>query len=223
MSMSDWARREVAIACNRENPKIELDEKGFPKTFDYGCSCYGSALKAYLSLMNDDHSGASFGFTKNILIRLMEGKCLTPIEDTDDVWNDVSDKDGKEYQCKRMGALFKRVYDDGRVEYNDVGRTVLIDQKGNSWHSGLASQLVNEMFPITMPYYPAASPYKVYSEEFLVDPKNGDFDTVGLLYIITPKGERVEINRFTAEKDGDMVAITKEEYEERKRNKVEKG
>ena len=77
MNMIDWAKREIAIACKKENP----DWDG--KSFDYGCSCYQSALKAYESLCNDDHSGYSFSITKNILIRLMEGRPLTPITDED--------------------------------------------------------------------------------------------------------------------------------------------
>ena len=42
--MSEWARREVEIACQKENPNRKGDE------FDYGCACYVSALKAFESL-----------------------------------------------------------------------------------------------------------------------------------------------------------------------------
>ena len=66
MSMLDWAKKEVEIACKRENPDRKDGE------WDYCCACYESALKAYESLCNDGHSGYSFGFTKNILIRLMD-------------------------------------------------------------------------------------------------------------------------------------------------------
>lgn len=44
MSMVEWAREEVRIACQRENPDVELDENGQPKEFDYGCSCYGVSI-----------------------------------------------------------------------------------------------------------------------------------------------------------------------------------
>lgn len=69
MSMQEWAEQECRIACKKENPDFDFNSD----EFDYRCSCYKSALKAYKSLMEDGHSGASFGFTKNILIRLMEG------------------------------------------------------------------------------------------------------------------------------------------------------
>ena len=77
MKMSEWAKREVDIACKKENPNWD------GKSFDYGCACYQSALKAYNSLCEDEHSGMSFNITKNILIRLMEDNPLTPITDDD--------------------------------------------------------------------------------------------------------------------------------------------
>ena len=41
-NMLDWAEREVAIACGKENPNKKDRE------FDYDCACYKSALKAYI-------------------------------------------------------------------------------------------------------------------------------------------------------------------------------
>lgn len=75
MSMTSWAEREVELACKKENPERKEGE------FDYGCACYESALKAFKSLMEDGHSGTSIHLTKNILVNLIEGKVLTPIED----------------------------------------------------------------------------------------------------------------------------------------------
>jgi len=82
------------------------------------------------------------------------------------------------------------------------------------------------MFPIVMPYMPG-KPIKVYCEDFLTDKKNGDFDTVGIFYAIkTENGqqERIEINRFFREPEGDeekkWIEISKEEYDERKSRKL---
>lgn len=50
MNMLDWAKREVELACKRENS----DRK--PGEWDYGCACYDSALKALRSLLEDDHT-----------------------------------------------------------------------------------------------------------------------------------------------------------------------
>lgn len=215
--MKKWAEREVEIACKRENPERKEGE------FDYGCACYESALKAFNSLLEDGHSGMSMSITKNILIRLIEGKPLTSIEDTEDVWNYISDEeDGTRlYQCTRMYSLFKRIYKDGTVKYNDVDRITCIDINNKyTYNSGLVSRVVNEMYPISMPYYPHS--IKVYCEDFLVDENNGDFDTVGILNMILPSGDVKEINKFYKE-DGDKYKeITREEYYERKSLKIDK-
>lgn len=120
MGMLEWAKKEVEIASKRERGDKPESE------WDYGCACYDSALKAFESLCGDGHSGFSIAMTKQILNRLIDGKPLTPIEDTDDVWNGIIDRGDtyKEYPCNRMSALFKRVYDDGRITYSDVDRVV---------------------------------------------------------------------------------------------------
>lgn len=210
MSMTEWAENEVKIACERERAESKTPEG----EWDYGCACYENALKAYKCLMEDGHSGMSFSITRQILNRLMRGQPLTPIEDTEDVWNCIADReDGfKEYQCKRMGSLFKEVYSDGTVKYADVNRcyAVYSDNPNISWSSGLIRSIIDEMFPITMPYVPG-DPIKVVCEEFLVDPKNGDYDTIGVLYAMKD-GKKIEINRFFAERGREMVEIQESEY-----------
>lgn len=219
MSMTEWAENEVKIACKKENP----DWNG--ENFDYGCSCYQSALKAYKSLMEDDHSGASFAITRNILERLLNERPLTPIEDTEDVWNEIkvfSDKsDETVYQCNRLHSLFKTVKKNDSVSYSDNSRYIGIDEKGYEYSSRFVSEIIDELFPITMPYYPENGRYKVYTKSFIAkgfEGDNDDFNTRSILYCITPKGERVAINRYYGEKDGKVVEITKEEYEKRCKN-----
>lgn len=194
MSMTEWAEREVAIACKKENPDRKEGE------FDYGCACYESALKAYKSLMEDGHSGFSFSLTRQILNRLMLDLPLTPIEDTDDIWSEgYTTEDGVMHlQCMRKSSLFKDVYPDGTVKYKDVDRFVCVDVNHlqSTYHSGLIDRICGEMYPIGMPYIPEDKQYKVYCEDFLVDKRNGDFDTVGILYVIEPDGTRTTINRF---------------------------
>ena len=208
MGMKEWAEREVQIACKRENPDRKEGE------WDYGCACYESALKAFNSLMQDGHSGMSIGFTKQILNRLIDGKPLTPIEDTEDVWEKCTRySDGKKsYQCNRMYSLFKDIYPDGSVEYSDTHRIVCIDfYSGSTYHNGFISRIVDEMYPITMPYS-ANGIYKVYCVDFLYDPKNGDFDTIAIKHIITPEDNVVGIHRYFKESDSGFVEIDWEEY-----------
>lgn len=216
MNMMNWAEKEVAIACANER-------KGSGKKdgeWDYGCACYESALKALRSLEEDGHSGMSIHLTKNILNRLIEGKPLTPIEDTDDIWEfcwEADNKDYVNYQCKRMSSLFKKVYNDGRVIYNDVDRVTCVDINTKvTYGCGFVSRLIDDMFPITMPYYPNDG-YIVYCEDFLIDPMNGDFDTFGIFYVIDPEGNKIHIDRlFGDDSDGEMKEITIGEYCRRK-------
>lgn len=216
MSTLTWAEKEIEIACAKERASEENDFD-----WEYGCACYESALKAFKSLTEDGHSGYSIVVTKNILNRLIDGKPLTPIEDTPDAWTDCSwytEDSAKKYQCTRMHSLFKTVHDDGRVTYSDLDRVSVTyaDNPDSYWSCGLARDVIDDMFPITMPYWPLAKNYIVHAEDFLFDPANGDFDTVGYLYVTTPDGERVDINRYFAEKDGKMVEISFAEYCERK-------
>ena len=225
----DWAKKEIDIACKRENPNRKEGE------FDYGCACYVSALKAFESLTEDGHSGYSIGITKNILNRLIDGMPLTPIEDTDDIWNMSYENDNGErvYQCSRMSALFKTVHSDGSVDYssNDHCYCIDINNPKNTYYSGLVRRIIHKMFPITMPYIPG-EPIKVFCEDFLTDKNNGDFDTVGVFYALKEENRepiRIEINRFFRdpfknEKESEefpgYVEISKEEYDNRKAIKL---
>ena len=218
MSMYDWAEQECRIACKKENPDFNFDGEDF----DYGCSCYKSALKAYKSLCEDGHSGMSFSFTRDILERLMRHEPLTPITDDDFEGGNYLYPDERlaslglksEIQCPRMSSLFRKETLDGRVSYSDINRAYCINiENPSDTYSSAKDQVVDEFFPITMPYMPEKGKYKVYCQTFLTDKKNGDFDTQAILYFITPDGKRIDVNRYQTEKDGKMVDITKEEYE----------
>lgn len=228
-NMLEWAKREVEIACKRENPNRKKGE------FDYGCACYVSALKPFESLTEDGHSGYSIGITKNILNRLIDGMPLTPIEDMDDVWcMPYTNGNGEMvYQCNRMSALFKTVHSDGSVDYssNDYCYCIDINNPKNTYYSGLVRRIIHKMFPITMPYIPG-EPIKVFCEDFLTDKNNGDFDTVGVFYALKEENRepiRIEINRFfrgpfknekESEEFPEYVEISKEEYDSRKAIKL---
>ena len=218
-SMSSWAANEVAIAKKKEQGDSE--DGGF----NYGGACFDSALKAFNSLCGDGHSGMSIGFTRGILNRLFLGKPLTPIEDVPEVWSSVTvpnwKTDIKEtYQCNRMTSFFKDVMVDGSIRFHDINRTVSIDMRNSSsWTNGLVSKMVDDMFPIIMPYYPSADQYVVYCEEWLDDPSNGDYDTLGMQYMIKPDGTRLDINKFYKESgssDNPWTEIDQAEYESRK-------
>lgn len=214
MGMLEWAKKEIEISFGKEDPNTEEGD------WRYGYECAQSALRAFEILCNDGHSGFSIKVTQEILNRLIDGKPLTAIEDIDDIWNYgfINKRGVKTFQCIRMSSLFKYIYPDGTVKYHDVNRyiAVEVDSPDVGFRNGLIIRIVHEMFPITMPYYPENKPYKVYTKELLTDEKNGDFDTIGVLYLIKPNGERVDINRYFKEEADDMVEIDIKEYSHRK-------
>lgn len=221
MNMLEWAKNEVAIASKRERgDKPECE-------WDYGCACYDSAMRAFESLLRDYHSGMSIRFTKDILDRLIDGKPLTPIEDTEEVWGSphIDSFDGsKQYQCKRMSSLFKHVAQDGSVTYNDIDRYYCTNEENPnlSWYNSFVAKIYDEMYPLTLPYMPSSRPDVVVCDELLTDRKNGDYDTLAILYIKKADGERVEVNRYFKEDELSFTEISPDEYKERQKLQEER-
>lgn len=205
MRMTEWAKKEVELFKEKQD--------------DYGKLCADSALKAFLSLIEDDHSGLSIKITQNLLNRLINGQPLQPIEDKDFFVNDkdysfLSESEEQlkkvglksSLQCPRMSSLFRNEKLDGTVIYDDVERTIFIDtydeNNPSTWHSGETDKIVDKLFPITMPYYPSTKQYKVYGKSMYIDENGNDktkehpgtFNKTIYEYLITPKGERIELN-----------------------------
>ena len=216
--MFSWAQKEVELAVASEKKSAEGTDD-----WQYGVGCYESAMKAYEALLEDNHSGMSIQITKSILNRLIDGKCLTPIEDTPDIWSDVTGefKDWENgiqhYQCRRMSSLFKIIAPDGTVTYTDINRVSCVDVNSPdvSFHNAMARSLIDKLFPIKMPYLPSRRPIRVFMEELLFGTK-GDFDTIAYLYILLPDGQKVELNRYFKEENGQPVPMEKEEWDARK-------
>lgn len=210
MTKLEWAKKEIDIAMSKEAAD------------PYACGCYNSALKAFESLLNDEHSGLSIAITKWILNRFIDGKPLTPIYGNDEnEWQRAyTSPDGTTvYRNYRMGSLFKDVHKDGHVTYKDVSRVVNVDVDSNTtWHNGLCSRYIDERFPIEMPYYPDSSPYKVYTEDFTYKKPDavGEYDHKALLYFKYPDGREEKIGKYYKEVNHDMVEITREEYYQHK-------
>ena len=147
---------------------------------------------------------------------MLAGLPLEKIKETDFTDDDMSwtEDDGtKHIMCDKMFSLWKEIHPDGTVTYSDSDRVAGINaDEGYSFYAKFVSDLINERYPITMPYYPDGRQYKVYVRDFLVYPENGNYDTRAILYIETPKGEKIELNQFYHEKNGEMVEITEDEY-----------
>ena len=63
---------------------------------------------------------------------------------------------------------------------------------------------------------------RIVCDELLTDRKNGDFDTIAILYIKKADGERVEVNRYFKENEVSFTEISPEEYKERQRLQEER-
>lgn len=223
--LKSWAQREILLACERERSISDSDNPG---DWDYGVACYESAHNTYKTLLEDGHSGLSISLTRQILNRLILGKPLTPIVDSDDIWelcysHQKAGQDKNEtYQCKRMSSLFKHVIigvnGEETVSYRDIDSVVCVDVRGTTTYaSGLVADIIHDLYPVTMPYYPLEEPIRVYCEDFLAFKGGGDYDTKGVYYAILPDGTKVDIDRFLMEdRNGDWVSITKDYYEARR-------
>lgn len=209
--MKNWAEKEVELACKHAEKTGRKEGE-----FEYKRACYKSALKAYNSLMEDDHSEASIQFTKDILNRLIDGKPIIPIEDTDDIWlNGFDYGDYVSYRCSRMSSLFKKVYNDGHVEYDDINRIVCVDGKGLTYHNYFIRKIISELVgPVTMPYEPSTNPIRVYTSDYLYDKKNGDFDILAIWRYVMPNGDETPVHRFFKEVDRRWKEISLKEFKE---------
>lgn len=207
-SMLDWAEHEVALKKS--------------STDVYGNLCLNSAIKAYKALTEAGHSGASWEITADILFKLCKGIPLTPITENDFDGVELSfikhDSGAKTYQCPRMSSLFKDEYQDGTIKYTDINRVYCVEASDPNctYNFGLARDIVDEMFPITLPYKPSLNKYKVITDTFLTDPFEGDWDTVAILSISNTDNGIIPVNRYFKWVKANRIEISLEEFNERK-------
>lgn len=210
----EWAKKEIALA-NKE------DYCG------YSNACRKAALKVYKAFCKQNPSIYSAYTIQALFDRLVAHKPLTIITEDNVDWEELPAEayysfDGtKHYQSKRYISLFKEVYPDGTVEISDNDRVVIVNanRPSDRW-TGSDSVIIDELFPITLPYYPPVDKWQLFVEEFLFDKNEGDFDTKGYLYVITPDGDKIEINKFYKFIADDKFEITKDEYDHRKEYRI---
>lgn len=215
MSIDIWAKREVELA-KKESEKAGSDSS----SAHYVCECLNSALKAFDSLLEDGHSGASVEQTLMFLQRLVRRLPLTPI-DEDTVWvkSNISESGTTTYQCARMTSLFKDVDREGNITYSDVHRVVCVsidDPSAPIWYNGFVSKIVNSIYPIKFPYYTSTDPIIAYVSEHTTSLKE-DFDTIYIDSVKLNNGEFEEVGRFFKEDtdSNSWVEIDQEEYNSR--------
>lgn len=217
MSMTEWAEKEVRIACERERVAMKNEDAAESEAgLEYAKGCYQSALKAYKSLCGDGHSGMSFNITAGILKRLCSGYPLTPIEDVEEVWDLVHETPTtKEYQCLRMYSLFKTVYkEDGSVYYHDNDRFICVDPDGSTYTNNFINRQLSKLYPLTMPYMPNGK-FMVKTFDFATNANPGEFDTIIIRSVKEPNGQEVLLNLYYKETENGFEQIQLAEYEER--------
>lgn len=183
---------------------------------EYYINCCNSALNAFKCLTNDPHSGISIQITKDILSRLIDSLPLTDLTDNPDEWRKDYSENGKtHYQNRRCGHVWK-IVENGITSYSDNERYLAYDIGSDvPYTSGLITRVLNEILPISMPYYPSSKPIKVYCRTFIYDEKNGDFDTKGIIYLIKPDGTRIDIRRYFKLSDNGWTEINFTDYLDR--------
>lgn len=201
------ARNEVELAIKFEN----AGSKANPMQSEYVDMCYLSALKAFESVANDDHTGLSWQITAQILNRLMNDLPLSPIDDVPDVWQlSEYNSDYKHFNCKRYHSLFKVVRDDGVVSsatYHDLKRQYCVDvDDPNTTFASDIDGVVDEIAPIKFPYMPSTEKYKVFVKHVMV----GSTAFARVDHVLTPNGEKVYPERYKI----NFTLVTKAEFDD---------
>lgn len=211
---TDWAENEINIYCK----KAEANDDGYG-SMEYMQECAFAALDAYNLLMGQGHSGSSMGITMSILNKLVDGKPLTLIENTNDMWEpgfESKEFGYKTFNCKRYPALYKKVYNDGGVVYKDVNRWSCYDVGSDvPYSSGTVNTALDELFPITFPYAPHI--YRVNCETFLLNKSIGDFDHKAILNYVDADDTKMAINKYYQCTDKGWGEISQESYVDHKR------
>lgn len=165
------------------------------------------------------HSGMSAPYVLSYFDRLVRFKPLGPLTGEDDEWipRGRSETNGpRTYQNRRLYSLFKSVYDDGHVEYDDVEAYECMNVNEHiPYFGGGSGKIFREFFPIKFPYTPPEKKYRIMTTTVLSDPANGDFDTTAYIKIIAPDGTETRIDRYFGETEDGWKEIDWDEFEKR--------
>ncbi len=181
------------------------------KVSEYELLCYDDAMKA-LELLCKDASGYSIGVTMKYLNRMVKCLPMVPIDEKD-FGLYFERKIIGSHQCPRMSSLFMRIDDERNVTYSDIDRVVTkVISNGSTWSSSFITNIVDKMYPITLPYMPTGQTYVANVEEFLFDKNNGDYDAIHFVSLVNPDGKVEQIDRFFMEFGGKFEEVSSEMF-----------
>lgn len=214
MSMLDLAKLEQA------KNKIRIAQESCNNTW-YSLCC-DTAINIIQVMISGDNSYGWYcpNTTRSILGYVLSDKNIRTITETDEFseLHDCQYKNMVDYQCDRFRNLFKTVYSDGTVKYDDTNRIGISDiynrpASRNICYS-LVAEIINEILPITLPYSPYCVDVWIATHSAYLE--NDEFDTVFVIDAKTSNGIKIDINRLF-KKDGEsrFVEISKEEYDKR--------
>ena len=153
-----WLENEIEL--RKEDKTRTADEK------DDDALYFNDCIKAYKSVMGIVDSSDSAEYVKNLLVRLIDRKPLTPIENNTGDWAFLVE-DPRYFQHKRYGSLLKKLNGaTGKYTYFDVDKYDVVDFKTNEKVYGAfvrdIIEYLSEKDPITFPYMPPTYNIKVY-------------------------------------------------------------
>lgn len=136
-----------------EDDNVPVNENGFT-TKEIMCL---DILEILDIIHNQNHSGYSFSYLKNILIKLLNDETLTEMTGNDDEWIKAEDIGDNIFQNKRCPSIFKKIKKDGTIDVKMIEGKVFIHPNGSSFTRGHDSDV-----PITFPCYkPKVKYFKV--------------------------------------------------------------
>lgn len=209
---NEWIKNEISLVKgNLSDEKIKL---------------YEEAEKILLKLLSEDYGMNNIHEIMSIIGRLVNRKPLTPIEDKEEEWyvekKPILPKNCKGISCgNRITPLVKYTKMDDEVKYIDMDRVECVNLKTRKvFESSFITELVYNMYPITLPYYIPDKNYRVYLSfddrvaEWVV---LGIFRAVWVERLETPNGDIVPIDKcfkYKLGNGGNYIEITKDEYNE---------
>lgn len=182
----DW-KKEIALLKEKQKG----DEYG-----EHICDCIYEVMDL---ISKQGHSGMSFSFLASYLKRLLSERPIFPITADPNDWED--EKYGS-CQNKRCYSIFLHkdgtIHDTERAHFYDVEHDI-------SFTSGMVSDLIDKIDPITLPYMPPVEPYIVVGASLLLSSDENGNDIiinnvpgsnyVRIDYIKTPKGRIIPVSK----------------------------
>lgn len=148
MNQKEWAKKEVELAklTEYEDPKsvVHDTEEATLKARAvieienaYTESVYDAALEVFDKLCDQNHSGMSIELTMHIVNRLVRGQALTPLQGTEDEWNQYEDW-GDTYlvsQNIRNSAVFRHIDKVTKAITYTYNGVLIVVNDDDVWHN----------------------------------------------------------------------------------------